>query len=1298
MARRVPEFDQDKARVPLTRMLAEFRTALEQEIEAAKRNLANSAVSLVGGKRVAQIAGSNQYVFSVESPLNVPADTPADLIVPGKEEPIPATVVTVEDLRITVSVGVDLGLSVPFARLQSDLTLLLRRLIERIETKASEPNPACDRILGNAAVSGEVSSFELPENTGLNCKQREAVYSSLDSNTTFIWGPPGTGKTRTIGAIGEQLFRRCRSALLVSHTNTAVDEAVVRIAEALGSDCKDGDIVRVGNPAPGRLRGFEHLLLKTIAERRSDELRAQKIRLESERTVAIAELARLERLIAVCEWVVEGESDIAAIEEELADIHRLDSRALESQAAVQAASEDAAHWNMAQKAAEIALHQQTDLARTLKELDAGATENDSKRRMLSATSQRLNGERETLRRSEEARPLRELRWRLPTKATQATKAERARVEAEASRRECAETKARLETERATLEKTSSVGTVKRLWLKLPKPDEQARTVETWKVALAQASARLSTLDEARSQAETVLAEIASLESRLQPYASVPETPHQSAVVRQVEHELSALQSELAKLAETMETLRQRENWLKSQLEGFDEAYSVPASQLLADAEAFCQRLAELRQVLKFLNRERLNKRDTLEIKLSDLLEVLWHLSLTQAETGSAESILDAVKKAHLQAATEASASDLPALRSKRDSVGERLTQIDVQLKQIEEALKRVEEQIIADARILATTLTRAYLRDAIQGRRFDTVILDEASMAPIPALWAAASLASANVVVVGDFRQLPPIVQSNEDEAKRWLGRDIFEASGAQSAYESKHPPSFYVELLEQFRMHPTICSIPNRMFYNGELLDAEQVKSPEAEKALQSWYASDWGFDAPVLLVSTEATGAWVTAAENSRLNFLSATICVDLAEQLLSDSRVPLNDGQRPRILIVSPYRPHAKLVNLLLREHRDERVRNDVAAGTAHNFQGGEADVVILDLVVDEPHWRTNLTNPQADEDMKRLLNVAITRARRRLVVVGDFSWCMKSGRQAFLGRELLPFLLRSHKPVDALKIVPAGLAARVAKAQLAVHGGEIEPDSARLVVTQADFYPLLLTDISRSTKRIVIYSPFMTTQRVNALGSAVVAAIERGVRVFVVTKPRQERKLNELSWYKPLEEMMNDWGATIIHKAGMHEKLVFLDDEILWSGSLNPLSFSNTQEIMERRASARVVADFAETLRLADLLAAYAVSSHACPICGGEIVAAEGADEDPFYWRCVVDDCYSRGVDDPPLKDGMLTFKCGGAACFGMWGERPCWYCDCGRRHRVRFHPNHLRLPKMVALIPARELRALQRQFG
>src|SRR5207244_13567534 len=115
------------------------------------------------------------------------------------------------------------------------------------------------------------------------------------------------------------------------------------------------------------------------------------------------------------------------------------------------------------------------------------------------------------------------------------------------------------------------------------------------------------------------------------------------------------------------------------------------------------------------------------------------------------------------------------LRQISDNVNERWRQIAAEIDTINDQLKRVEEIIISEARVIATTLTRAYLRDTIQSRRFDTAILDEASMAPIPALWVAASLADRNVIAVGDFIELPPIVYSKHEVALKCLGQVVFD-------------------------------------------------------------------------------------------------------------------------------------------------------------------------------------------------------------------------------------------------------------------------------------------------------------------------------------------------------------------------------------------------------------------------------------------------------------------------------------------------------------------------------------------
>jgi hypothetical protein len=177
------------------------------------------------------------------------------------------------------------------------------------------------------------------------------------------------------------------------------------------------------------------------------------------------------------------------------------------------------------------------------------------------------------------------------------------------------------------------------------------------------------------------------------------------------------------------------------------------------------------------------------------------------------------------------------------------------------------------------------------------------------------------------------------------------------------------------------------------------------------------------------------------------------------------------------------------------------------------------------------------------------------------------------------------------------------------------------------------------------------------------------------------------------------VLGRWGVTVLHKFHMHEKLVFVDKDLLWSGSLNAMSFSNTQEVMERRVSQAVVSDYVRVLRLDALLGAREASEDRCPVCGGELVAAESRNGDPFYWRCLVSDCYTRSIDRPAPRDGLLPCtSCGSPVEFAQLPSGPHWRCTANRRHRQRVIPSHLRLPRMRELIPRRDLTRLERELA
>jgi hypothetical protein len=234
------------------------------------------------------------------------------------------------------------------------------------------------------------------------------------------------------------------------------------------------------------------------------------------------------------------------------------------------------------------------------------------------------------------------------------------------------------------------------------------------------------------------------------------------------------------------------------IEAFRTTHHFSPEEVLAKCFAFHEQLSKSKDEAELTERAVREARATLDFSLRGWIKALRMFGLTEECDGGAGNLLAVLQNGYDKARTEVSNRSLDELRQTRDNVNERLRQIAGEIDTINDQLKRIEQIIISEARLIATTITRACLCDTIQSRRFDTVILNEASMVPIPALWVTASLADRNVIAVGDFKDLPPIVQSKHEVALKWLGQDVFDIAGMISAHKQRCPPPHFVALKER--------------------------------------------------------------------------------------------------------------------------------------------------------------------------------------------------------------------------------------------------------------------------------------------------------------------------------------------------------------------------------------------------------------------------------------------------------------------------------------------------------------------
>ena len=263
--------------------------------------------------------------------------------------------------------------------------------------------------------------------------------------------------------------------------------------------------------------------------------------------------------------------------------------------------------------------------------------------------------------------------------------------------------------------------------------------------------------------------------------------------------------------------------------------------------------------------------------------------------------------------------------------------------------------IIKDAQVVATTLISAESR-ALKGLNFQTVVIDEASQALEPECWVA-MLKGERVIFAGDHLQLPPTVKSAEAE-KFGLAETILDRMSGVLSHS-------YL-LKEQYRMHNDILSFSNAKFYSGELISNPSV----AERKLSDK-------DSPLVFVDTSGCGFNEEQNVDSFSKFNSGEYFT-IREHILQN--INLYEGKS--IGIICAYAAQVRYVRNA-KEETPELQALDIEVDSIDGFQGQEKDIIYISLV------RSNEIGEIGFLKDHRRLNVAMTRARMKLVILGDCS---------------------------------------------------------------------------------------------------------------------------------------------------------------------------------------------------------------------------------------------------------------------------------------------------------------------
>ena len=283
------------------------------------------------------------------------------------------------------------------------------------------------------------------------------------------------------------------------------------------------------------------------------------------------------------------------------------------------------------------------------------------------------------------------------------------------------------------------------------------------------------------------------------------------------------------------------------------------------------------------------------------------------------------------------------------------------MKEVGNTEQYIIDDIVSKTQVITATLVGAN-HYTIRNLEYNTVVIDEAGQALEPACWIPI-LKAKKVILAGDHCQLSPTIKSNE-AAKNGLNKTLLEKCIAL------HPESVIL-LEEQYRMNENIMGYSSSIFYENKLKAHHSVaKSLLFEN------------DSPLLFIDTAGCGFEEKLEGTSSINPDEATFVFKHINLFVNELNSKYETENFPSIAVISPYKQQINLLRTQFEHSPDlQKYKENISVNTIDSFQGQERDIVYISLTRSNDKGEIGFLS-----DIRRM-NVAMTRARKKLVVIGD-----------------------------------------------------------------------------------------------------------------------------------------------------------------------------------------------------------------------------------------------------------------------------------------------------------------------
>jgi hypothetical protein len=549
--------------------------------------------------------------------------------------------------------------------------------------------------------------------------------------------------------------------------------------------------------------------------------------------------------------------------------------------------------------------------------------------------------------------------------------------------------------------------------------------------------------------------------------------------------------------------------------------------------------------------------------------------------------------------------DTADLSARFGQLTQRTEELTAAVRAIEAELEALLAKILCEAKVIATSLTKATIAKQMDDQKFDVVVVDEASMAPMPCLYFVAGRAAQKAIVVGDFRQLPPIVLAETPMAQKWLGRDIFNQAGIQRAVdEGKREPRLTM-LRRQYRMHPEISRVSNGIIYGGQLVD---FLSRDALRDITGLLEKSPFATKPLVLYDVSSTNPWSSRLkQGGRYNLYSAVLSAELARRAAGAGIESVG--------VISPYSVHVRLIKMILNDSGDAKLRH-LKVSTVHRFQGLEQEVIIFDIAEGPmPHYGPSglVDGVELARQAAKLINVAITRPKAQLAVVANMRYLARRLRRDSILMQVLEQVRQRGTVVKSQDIVDDYFCEEFERwvRMLDPHDDGINPDDSTLY-TERNVYAAFFADLRKAIREIILVSPFLTASRTQQFLNLFRLKVAEGIKVRIFTRTLAEQQGDMFQQAEMVFEELKHIGVQVVERRGLHQKFAFIDREVAWEGSLNILSQSegHSTEHMRRLPFQKTCEELIELHDFGSDVPDRVQTDRKCEKCGSTMVLVRG----------------------------------------------------------------------------------------